>query len=213
MQAYPIAGSQLSFATFLSVPATFIIAGDLLQDLRSVGTEERGQWFRHHEGWLITAGIAIATTTVFVMASVQQWAWSDANVPLDLPGSHLMRLPVEQAVGLEATVREVDLRSCTSLVTYPGMLSFYTWTGLPPPPGLILDDSIGWQHSDQHGAVRRDLREVRNACLVANPGVQLFWNLISELPPAPNLLDLLHTKFDVRIQKQGGYVVSQSADG
>ncbi len=213
LQAFPIAGSQTAFATFLSVPATFLIAGDLLQDLRREPSVERSRWFQHREGWLMTAGIAIATLTLFVVASVLQWSSYDGNIPLELPGSHLMRLPPEQVAGLEATVRDVDSRSCTSLVTFPGMLSFYAWTGLSPPRGLVLDDSIGWQHTDQHGAVRKDLRLVRNACLIRNPGVQFFWNIISALPAAPQLLDLLHTKFDVRPRTYDGYVVSQTADG
>ena len=213
LQLFPIPGSQLAFATFLSVPATFLIAGDLLQDLRRRRSNERSRWLRNRDGWLITAGVAIATSALFLVASVQQWSSYNGNTSLKLAGSHLIRLPPTQVATLEATVRDVDARSCTSLVTFPGMLSFYAWTDLPPPPELVLDDSIGWQHPDQRGAVRRDLRLARNGCLIGSPYLQFFWNALSVLPPAPSLFKLLMTKFNVKVETHGVYVVSQSADG
>jgi len=214
LQAYPIPGSQEAFGTFLSVPAAFIISKDLFVELRGRRTAGRVRWLGRHGSWLITGSITLCTTALFVQSSVQQWSAYVGNGSLDLPGSSLVRLPPPQVATLNSTVKDVDSRSCSSLITFPGMLSFYSWTDLSPPRGLVIDDSIGWQQLDERQAVVRHLRRLRNGCAIGNSVVEAFWDSILTLPKWPGLEGRLVTKFNVNVQSHGqGYVVSQSGSG
>ena len=127
-----------------------------------------------------------------------------------LVGSDLIRIPPEQSSALEATVNEVKSRSCTSLLTYPGMLSFYVWTGLPAPPGLTLVDANNWQLPQFRAQVRRVLQHAHNTCLITNTLDRTFWQKLVNTPRWAKLDDFLAVDFTKWIGTGDGYVVAQS---
>jgi hypothetical protein len=204
LQGYPVAGSQVAFATFLIVPASLLVTKDLIDDLE--GAPWRPQ--------LVKVGAALAVATMVAVLGTEavltlgsSWAkyWSDP--PLRLPGSELIRLPAGQTASLEATVRDIRDRSCTTLITYPGMLSFYLWTGLPPPPGIVLVDVINWREPALRVHVSTALARAKNVCLVTNPSREQIASGKSALPIWPPLERQLRTGFNHPV-RHGDYVVS-----
>lgn len=207
LQAYPvggIAGSAVTFATFLIVPASLLVTKDLIDELKVA------RW--RPQVAKVGAALAMATMVALLGAEAfltmgSSWGryWSDP--PLRLPGSELIRLPAGQAASLEATVADIRDRSCTTLITYPGMLSFYVWTGLPPPPGIVLVDGINWRQPALRVPVSTALSRVKNVCLVANPSRERISSRQSALPIWPPLERQLRTGFDNPV-RHGPYVVS-----
>jgi hypothetical protein len=201
LQAYPI--PHVAFATFLVVPASLLITKDLIYELRT------SQWPRAAEVGTVLAMVTMAAVLgveAFVpMGSSWHRYWADP--PLRLPGSELMRLPAWQTAALEATVDDIRGRSCTSLITYPGMLSFYLWTGLPSPPGIELVDAINWRQPALRVPVSTALSRAKNVCLVTNPSRQRTESQNSALPDWPGLARQLHSGFRNRV-RHGPYFVS-----
>jgi hypothetical protein len=160
----------------------------------------------------VVAALAMATMVALLGAEAfltmgSSWGryWSDP--PLRLPGSELIRLPAGQATSLEATAADIRDRSCTTLITYPGMLSFYVWTGLPPPPGIVLVDGINWRQPALRVPVSTALSRAKNVCLVTNPSRERIFSRQSAFPIWPALERELRTGFDNPV-RHGAYVVS-----
>jgi hypothetical protein len=204
LQAYPVAGSQVAFATFLIVPASLLVTKDLIDELTVA--HWRPQIAKVGAALAIATMVAVLGAEAFLtMGSSWDRYWSDP--PLRLPGSEFIRLPAGQAASLEATVDDIRDRSCTTLITYPGMLSFYVWTGLSPPPGIVLVDVINWRQPALRVQVSAALSRAKNVCLVTNPSRERISSRKSGLPIWPALERQLHTGFDNPV-RHGPYVVS-----
>ncbi len=204
LQAYPIAGSQLSFATFLIVPASLLVTRDLIDELRVAAWRPR----------VPEVGAVLATATLAGLLGAQifgpivsYWRTYRSQPPLGLRGSELIRPPASQAIDLEATVDDIRGRSCASLITYPGMLSFYVWSGLPPPRGIVMADGMNWLQPALRGPASTAVSRARAPCLVTNWAVVWFWSILTPLPDWPALDQQLHVGFDYPA-RYGDYAVS-----
>ena len=206
LQVFPIAGSQLSFATLLPSMGAMIVAADLVDDLRSL--DVRPRLARSLPVASLTL-LMLAAAAVFGPAVAKQWERYQQNVQLHLPGSTLIRLSAAEASALEATVRSVDIRSCTSLITVPGMLSFYAWTDLPPPRGLVISDSLAWQRPSQRENVKNHLLRATNVCLVSNVLDIFFWDGLQLPPPWPRFGQILNEYRTASTATGDNYFVSQ----
>ncbi len=208
LQAYPIPGTQLTFATFLAVPAGFVVLHDLRQ---SVVRQVRWQQVGGKAVAALVCILAGISVVVLAMGSSAHWSLYSRNVPLRLPGSDLVHVLPSQAVALETTVHDVESRKCSSLITYPGMLSFYVWTGLPAPHNLVVSDAINWQRPKERSKIEPALIDAHNACLITNSYDLNFWERLDDLPPWGWLSSFLHDGFTKFKSTRGyGYVVGQS---
>jgi hypothetical protein len=127
LHAFPVAGSQLAWATFLVVP--LLVAGwwDLGRALPAL-VPSAGHRLAQAGGWLL--GLAAAFTLGLLMHT--GWQRYTTSRPLDLPGAEDIRIdgPARQALRvltLNATI-QADL-----LLTRQGMYSFNLWSGVPTP--------------------------------------------------------------------------------
>jgi len=214
LQAYPVAGisapyagGQAAFATFLTVPASLLVTRDLIDELR--GAQWRPQ-VAEVGATLAVATIAAVLGAEAFLAMGSSWDTYRSDAPLRLPGSELIRVPARQAASLGVTVDDIRDRSCTSLITYPGMLSFYVWTGLPPPPEIVLVDGINWRQPTLRVSTSAALSRARNVCLVTNPSRERNLSMRSALPMWPALERQLHAGFGNPV-RHGVYVVSARA--
>ncbi|WP_414660195.1 hypothetical protein [Horticoccus sp. 23ND18S-11] len=123
LHAYPVAGSQLGWGTFLWVPLLTMAC----VEAASVLSESTRRWLG--AAALIAALGALQTV---VLTPLQRWRDGES---LGLPGASLLRLPGVTAAGL----RMLSLNAAThsdTLFSLPGLYSFNLWTGRPTPNGI-----------------------------------------------------------------------------
>jgi hypothetical protein len=207
LQAYPIAGSQLTFSTLLTVPAGFIVVYDLRQSVVRLG-----RWQQAGGNAVVTLMYVLAGISVVVLArgSSTQWSLYSQNVPLRLTGSDLVHVPSSQAAALETTVHDVASRTCSSLITYPGMLSFYVWTLLPAPHNVVVSDTINWQRPGERSKIKPALVQAHNACLITNPFDLQFWEGLDNIHRWGWLDSFFDDRFTGFKSTGYGYEVGQS---
>src|SRR5205807_3213798 len=111
LQAYPVAGTQLSVAALLMVPVGATVLNDGINGLRSRGSA------RFAPAALILAAVALVLQGFL---ATSQFA---AATPSGLPGAESVRMQPQQAAQLRALVTAID-RDCSSFITFPGMNSF-----------------------------------------------------------------------------------------
>src|SRR5580704_579999 len=174
LQVYPISGDQVSFALFPALLAGVVIAGDLAPDLNVA--------LRDRVGQVITVAAVLLLIGPLSLGVASWQAWSGAP-SLTLSGASLIHRPAGDSVPIEQVVAAAARSGCRSLVTYPGMLSFYLWSSLPPPPGVELVDGTWWSLDPYLEPAERGLAQLHDVCLIRNPGDEIFW---SELGLAPS---------------------------
>jgi len=184
LQAYPIAGSQLSIAALGLVSVGAITFGDGIRQLRAAGVRAA----RYAPP--AAMGLNLAVLSLFALTAVAGFATGTA---LGLPGAESVRLPVQRAMDLRQLVATVD-RSCSSFVTFPGMDSFYIWTGQDPPTParaggwwLLLD-------RDQEQALVDQLTPKQRLCVIKNQRGVDMWAQGAGVPSNP-LVDFIDREF------------------
>ncbi len=164
LQAYPIAGTQVTVATMLLVPAAMLCLSDVARALAWTQKATAVLITEKTRRLLLAQGLA-ACALVFLFA--ERWVnigkvrrEHDELPALALPGSSLVRMDQEST----EMYRELSayLRTeCDTFVSYPGIHSLYFWSGKRPPTQL---NSTGWgqlSHAQQEeilGALRRSRR-------------------------------------------------------
>ncbi|TME03259.1 MAG: hypothetical protein E6I71_10545 [Chloroflexi bacterium] len=181
LQAYPVAGTQLSMGALLMVPVGATVLNDGINGLRSRGSA------RFAPAALILAAVALVLQGFL---ATSQFA---AATPLGLPGAESVRMQPQQAAQLRALVTAID-RDCSSFITFPGMNSFYVWTGQTPPTNLrygvwwLIPDAV-----DQQAIVRR-LSTRSRLCVVKNQAIIDFWAQGRPVPRQP-VVDFIEQNF------------------
>jgi len=185
LQAYPVAGMQLSLAALGVVPIGALLIDGGLESRQASDVSSR---------WLAPALVAGCAAIVGLNGYL---AASDyyAGAPAGLRGMNATRLPAAQAQALQATVGAVTAE-CTAFVTYPGLTSFYAWTGQPPPVPLeagpwmfVVDDA------SQQAMVGR-LRALPKLCVIRDQAMLDFWAQDKPVPDRP-LVGYIESDFAV----------------
>jgi hypothetical protein len=128
LQAFPIAGSQLNWGTFLWTPLMVLGLIDAL-DFWSALT--RPIWS------LITKTTLTATACILVVIQTRQLALISESrksdgVPINLPGAETILLPAPVSSALYITAINARM-SAGSLLSLPGAFSFNQWSARPTP--------------------------------------------------------------------------------
>jgi hypothetical protein len=195
LQAYPIAGMQLSLAALGLVPLGALMLSDGLQDRASSATRWR---------WLAPAVTAFCGALLAVNAYIAA-ADYDSGVPSGLSGMNAARLPVAQADALLSTTRKVE-DDCSSFITYPGLYSFYPWSGQQPPP--VAFHAGPWMFLVDAATQRSMVDELRtssNLCVIEDRAMVDFWAQGRSVPDRP-LVRYIESDFTV-IATFGDYTV------
>ena len=181
LQAYPVAGTQLSVAALLMIPVGAIVLHDGISGLRTASAA------RFAPAALLLATVALALQG-FLAAS--QFA---AGTPSGLPGAEAVRMPAPQAAQLRQLVVAID-QECSSFITFPGMNSFYVWTGQTPPTDLRY--GVWWltpDATDQQATVSQ-LSVRSRLCVVKNQSIIDFWAQGRPVPRQP-VVDFIEQNF------------------
>jgi hypothetical protein len=190
LHAYPVAGSQVGWASFLLVPVGAIC---VINGARGLGHA------RSPARPLAVAGVLAGLVLLLFLANqTLRRPYDDAKVlldgwaPLELEGSGRMRLFPAEA----QTYRDVAAalnRDCAQFEMLPGMNSFYLWSGREPPTGF---NATGWMtlFSDElQSKVVRRLEPLRGLCLLRNRTIEAQWT--GSAPSEGPLVDFLEHGF------------------
>jgi hypothetical protein len=160
LHAYPVAGSQMAWGSFLLVP--------LLID----GVVEAGAHFaqRARRAWLPGAIAALALAA----AGAQVWLLSDqgalrwrASEPLDVPGAEFLRPQENVRYALRIVTANARLHADV-LFSRPGMFGFNLWSGVPTP---TLRNATHWfwlLSSEEQQAIIDRLQAARRPVVISS---------------------------------------------
>ena len=184
LHAFPVAGSQTLWATFLLIPVGAICIGNGVRGLLAVlpAGAERQAIGIVGASLVVVVGLFVAQTTLREPLKAARHGY-DAGVPLRLPGAESIHLPEEEADLYEGITAAID-RNCAALVMLPGMDSFYLWTEQEPPTGYT---ATGWPtlfDAEHQRQVIADISPLRDLCLLRNLPFAAGWGN-GEIPPGP----------------------------
>lgn len=189
MHAYPVAGSQQSFAALLLVPCGGVCVAD--------GLDQLGRWLRSRSWtatWsvgrigpaLLVAALLGAAVLGFERGQARHRAEFAEGVPLDLPGARLIRVTPEQRQAYHWIAAQVRER-CEAFVTVPGMNSLYLFTEQEPPTGLNTTAWMFLLSDDEKRRIVDRMRGLRVPCAVRHRWTLAFWAQGRKIPPDPLL--------------------------
>jgi hypothetical protein len=166
--AYPIAGTQVAFATALMPVIGVVCVADSIRTLfPRIRDLVRSPWLR------LMARATVASVMLFFFISQTRDVHREylSRTPLDLPGASRIRLKSEKVDLYHNLVRPLARPEVETFLTLPGLNSLYFWAQKPPPTGynvttwmFLLDDRCQeriWAAASKH----RGLMAVSNARL------------------------------------------------
>ncbi len=162
LHAYPVAGSQLNWATFLWLPLLALSLRDASIAL-----------FRRSGSPTLRRLLSpVGAVTAWVLASFMAlnlldigWAKRQVGAPLDQPGTEGIRAPDNIAFGLRIMAENATAHG-SMLYSMPGLYSLNLWTGIPTP---TLDNATQWFLSlseDRQQAILERMRSDPGAVFV-----------------------------------------------
>ena len=204
LHAFPVAGSQTLWATFLLIPVGAVCVANGVRGLVAAlpdGVERRALLGVAAAG-VVVFGYLVVNSTLREPLRANRDAY-DGAVSLGLPGAESLRVGRPEAALYGAISAAID-RDCPALITFPGMDSFYLWTEQEPPTGYT---ATGWPtlFDDAHQRhVIADIRGVDGLCQLRNLPLAAGWGN-GTIPPGP-LVRYLHRGFEP-IARFGDYTL------
>jgi hypothetical protein len=160
LHAYPIAGSQINWGTFLWLPLLVLGVHEAIE----VIAEHRGAWSRYLR--LAVKGTLVAVA-VFAGGQLVKTGWTNRQFgePLRLPGAENIILPDDTAFALRI-MTENARRHGDMLFSLPGVYSLNLWSGLPTPTLANATHWFSLLSTSQQEAIIARLDQTPRACLV-----------------------------------------------
>ncbi len=177
LQAYPIAGTQVSLATFPLVLVYTVCLHDALTALcRSTLVARTLAQITPNSNTPARALGWVALLYLFAMVWCQphlaRRSYAELQ-PLNLSGTERIRLG-QEAVDLYQNLTQYLTAECDTFVTYPGFNSLYFWTGKRPP---TLLNCTGWGQlsAAQQDRILDGLVQAKRPLLVVHEFVARGW--------------------------------------
>jgi hypothetical protein len=193
LHAYPVAGSQVLWATFLLIPVGALCVANGFRGLLEVLPDGLERRLAAAVASLAGLGVIALVVTGLMLPLLRDSRDNrDAAVPLDLPGADYVRVEPEQAAVLRS-VSNAIAANCPAVLMLPGMNSFYFWAEQEPPTGF---NATGWMTLFDDADQRRvidDTRSIRGLCLLESQGLIANWT--AGAPPQGPLVRYLSRGF------------------
>ena len=168
LHAFPVAGSQVGWGTFLWVP------------LAALGTHDAIQFFSSTWRPAVTRMIGVAGGFVLLIVTLRggEYAWRglsrvQQSESLSLPGAAALQLPGRTTTALRILSRNITVHADT-LFSLPGMLSFHRWTDVPPPTTVNATHWFSLLSTAQQESIRQKLADSPRAVVVVQREVYDF---------------------------------------
>lgn len=191
LHAFPVAGSQTLWATFLLIPVGAICIANGARGLLAAlpGTVERQALAGVAVCVFVVVGYLVANTSIREPLRAAKPSY-DAGVSLGLPGAESIHVSEEEAHLYRGISAAID-RNCASLIMLPGMDSFYLWTEEEPPTGFT---ATGWptlfDESHQRQVIA-EIEPIEGLCQLRNEALAAGWGN-GTIPPGPLVSYLDH---------------------
>jgi len=211
LHAFPVAGSQTLWATFLLIPVGAICVANGVRGLLVAVPAPEERWALAGVGLcaFVIVGYLVFNTALRQPLQAARDNY-DSGVSLALPGAEEIHLGEEEAALYQRISAAID-RNCRSLIMLPGMDSFYLWTEEEPPTGYT---ATGWPtlFDDSHQRqVIAEIESTQGLCQLRNEPLAAGWGN-GVIPPGP-LVSYLHRGFqpiarfgDYELLRRGGAV-------
>jgi hypothetical protein len=114
----------------------------------------------------------------------QQWRGAQ---PVNLPGTHWLRLPPMEAARLTITVSELR-RDCRVVLLVPGLYSYSLWSGVPPIEQKRINSwPFLWPDEVQENELPK-LRQQNKGCVLVSRNMYEFYKWIAVSPGNDRLM-------------------------
>jgi hypothetical protein len=172
LEGFPVAGSQMLWASLTLVPVGVICITDGLSMLTRTGKEPR--WVVGGLRVPVGSLVALVLFLFLVLGNVGQvlstWRGTyDANKPVRLLGAHMVRLPQAQVQQLQEVTQFLQ-RNCSTYYSLPGFNSFYFLSGEMPPTDF--NSTQAWWNAfsfKRQNQIAARLRVTQRLCLIEGP--------------------------------------------
>ena len=187
LHAYPVAGSQMGWGTFLFVPLYAVGLSDAVEHLT-----RRLRWTR---GAAVVATIAVTATGVQLYWLLDSgWNRWRTSLPLDLPAAEAIRPPENIRYALRILTTNAQLHA-DLLYSRPGMFSFNLWSGVSTP---TLRNATHWfwllNATEQQGIIDH-LKTTPRSAIITYPGLDTFLIDKLQMRIAGPLVDHIHSHY------------------
>jgi hypothetical protein len=183
LHAFPVAGSQTLWSTFLLIPVGALCIANGARGLATVVEDRTDRRALGALGALAALMLALFVANTYLRRPYDNNRAAFASgIELDLPGAESIRLGQQEVDRYRKVTGAID-RNCTSLLMLPGMDSFYVWTELEPPSYT----ATGWPtlFDDEHQRrVIDDTASIEGLCLLRDIPLAAGWGG-GEIPPGP----------------------------
>ncbi|HUE66726.1 MAG TPA: hypothetical protein VMP38_00995 [Candidatus Acidoferrum sp.] len=191
MQAYPVGGSEVNMAVVAMVPVGAVLLND---GVRELGISARPDATRTRMARLVAPMVFQMNLIVLLFFVLVGWFEMTTYTSLDLPGARSVRLPAGEVTSLHQLIAAMNRYQCSSLITFPGMNSFFVWTDEAASPEMRFTQwwvTIG--QTQQESLVRR-FEATGGVCVVKNQRVLDFW-AAGRPPPGGPIIDFINSGF------------------
>ena len=203
---FPVAGHQIRIGALLPVMMVPIMVYDLMKASPEYGTSRIG---RHLPAFFNFGPAASAVVLVIgAVATLQSARAYWHAVPIDLPGTGLIRTDPKQADDLRWVTRE--LSSCASSYSMPGLWSFAFWTGHTILTALNINDVLAFIRPAQQQSIIAALSRQSDLCVVYNPEYLQSFDR-GQIETDPPLLNFLRTEFVPSAERDGYLILKRRA--
>ncbi len=187
LHAYPVAGAQQSWATFLFIPVGAI---GIAEGWRNAISSTRGlvgaPRFAIRLGPLLATALLLLTVRAAAFQPGQTFKrLYDTGLPLSLRGAQQIRVPAPQARVYRWLTDNLSSR-CKAFITLPGLNSLYLFAGLEPPTMRNTNEWMSVFSASEQAEIRdRFSRMPPPLCVVRNRLLVDLWTY--NLDVRPNL--------------------------
>ena len=188
LHAYPVAGSQMGWGTFLMLPVMVAGLHDTWQALARM-LPERGRWVPR-----------IAWSVLVLVGSFQLgllwhtgWTRYDSSKPLGLAGAEDIRA----GDLIRQMLRVMTLNAAVHaevLFSRPGMFSYNIWSGVPTPTARNATHWFWLLDAAAQQAIIARLQQVPRSAIITNDGLDDFLERI-HVPMTGPLQDYIHEHY------------------
>lgn len=189
LQAYPIAGSQVAWGSFLWAPLALSSWRDAARYWSARPPLRISRFLQWHP--LLPA---LAACWAWLALAVPAHSRYRADDPVQLPGAESLRVPRGHADQLRIMTANARLHG-TTVFSFPGMFSFNLWTGRPTPTSNNVTHWFSLLGASQQRDIVDQLQADPHAVVIIHPPhLKHLWD--RGLAPSGLLIDHLLQAFE-----------------
>ena len=192
LHAYPVAGSQIGWGTFLWIPLAVTAAHESCR--RWVATRSIPSLWRTK---LVPWGTGIAAAALVLGQLQAGLIYLGLAAPLDLTGARHLRLSPSLASSFRIMVRNAQLES-DSLFSFPGAFSFNLWSELASPTAANVTHWFSLLDDSRQLEIQQQLRR-RSTPVIVQPQI-VRTHLQEFIDPEAPLVKYLYNNYDSRTE-------------